>query len=317
MPEINIDQQIPQINIDTATRTYHLPIASSTTLGGIKVGNNLTIETDGTLNAESTEYNLPVATSSTLGGVKLGEGIGITDDAISVIVDQSLSSSSTNPVRNSVITTNINSLSSDISTLDNQYTTLNQNLGTLTTTVTNDHTTLTNLVTTVGNQATAIETNTEDIGNNESAISDLNGAMDLLDGRVSDCESDITDLKNGSIELTSDVTLLKRQEHENITNSYLLPVSTWTDGSLQLEIRGKSGVIYFNIEGSLSLGSTPVEIYTLTDNIPDVDAFGTLYTDAGAIGCKIDTNGSITLINLESASKTITSVIGSISVVYQ
>lgn len=38
-------------NINVGGSSYKLPIASETTLGGIKVGNNLTIEEDGTLNA--------------------------------------------------------------------------------------------------------------------------------------------------------------------------------------------------------------------------------------------------------------------------
>ena len=84
MQEINIEHTTPQINIDTATRTYHLPIASETQLGGIKVGNNLTIEEDGTLNAESTEYNSPLATSRTLGGVKVGSGRTINKGRLSV-----------------------------------------------------------------------------------------------------------------------------------------------------------------------------------------------------------------------------------------
>ena len=44
MADINIQRTTPTINIDTATRNYHLPIASATTLGGSKVGDNLTIE---------------------------------------------------------------------------------------------------------------------------------------------------------------------------------------------------------------------------------------------------------------------------------
>ena len=98
MDEINIEQHLPQVNIDTATRTYHLPIASETTLGGIKVGSNLTIEEDGTLNAEATEYQLPAATSTTLGGIKVGTALSITSGVLSVSVDQALDSSSVNPV---------------------------------------------------------------------------------------------------------------------------------------------------------------------------------------------------------------------------
>lgn len=53
---------------------YSLPTASSSTLGGIKVGSTLTINS-GVLN-----YNLPVATSSALGGVKAGNNVSIASD---------------------------------------------------------------------------------------------------------------------------------------------------------------------------------------------------------------------------------------------
>lgn len=53
---------------------YSLPTASSSTLGGIKIGSTLTISS-GVLN-----YNLPVATSSELGGVKAGNNVTIGSD---------------------------------------------------------------------------------------------------------------------------------------------------------------------------------------------------------------------------------------------
>ena len=47
--------------------------ATSTTLGGIKVGSGLSVTDDGTLSADAQEYTLPAATTTTLGGVKLSE----------------------------------------------------------------------------------------------------------------------------------------------------------------------------------------------------------------------------------------------------
>ena len=55
-------------------------IASSTALGAIKIGDNLSISEDGTLSANVGEYTLPVATADTLGGVKIGDNITVTDD---------------------------------------------------------------------------------------------------------------------------------------------------------------------------------------------------------------------------------------------
>lgn len=96
---------------------YTLPTASGSTLGGVKVGSGLTINTSGVLSADVTAstltayakttdlsvvaksgsyndlsnkptipnaYTLPNATSSTLGGVKVGSNISVSDGTISV-----------------------------------------------------------------------------------------------------------------------------------------------------------------------------------------------------------------------------------------
>lgn len=96
---------------------YTLPTASGSTLGGVKVGSGLTINTSGVLSADVTAstltayakttdlsavaksgsyndlsnkptipsaYTLPNATSSTLGGVKVGSNISVSSGTISV-----------------------------------------------------------------------------------------------------------------------------------------------------------------------------------------------------------------------------------------
>lgn len=96
---------------------YTLPTASNSTLGGVKVGSGLTINTGGELSADVTAstltayakttdlsvvaksgsyndlsnkptipsaYTLPNATSSTLGGVKVGSNISVSNGTISV-----------------------------------------------------------------------------------------------------------------------------------------------------------------------------------------------------------------------------------------
>lgn len=62
---------------------YTLPAASSTQLGGIKVGNNLEISTDGTLSAVAEQYTLPTASSTQLGGVKVGTNLSISNGVLS------------------------------------------------------------------------------------------------------------------------------------------------------------------------------------------------------------------------------------------
>ena len=316
MPEINIEEITPQINIDTATRTYHLPIASSTTLGGIKVGNNLTIEEDGTLNAESTEYDLPVATASTLGGIKVGSNLNISDGVLTAAVDSVLANS-TNPIQNSAVNSAIGTLTTTTQTLTSNLGNLSSSVSLLSGTVTSNSDNITTLQNDVSGLSDDVATNTNNIEDNTNDISDLSGSISLLEGRLDTDEGDITDLQNGATELTSDVNLLKHQASETITNSYLLPVSTWTDGSIQLERRGKMGTFIFDLTCTLNLHNTDVQIYTLTDNIPNVTTFSTLLTDDGVILCKIDDLGVITLMNPEGSSKTITHVYGQVTVVYQ
>ena len=66
------------ITIDTdgtlhGASTYSLPTASATTLGGIKVGDNLSITEDGTLSATGGITELPQANAIALGGIKANE----------------------------------------------------------------------------------------------------------------------------------------------------------------------------------------------------------------------------------------------------
>lgn len=56
---------------------YDLPVASEKTLGGIKVGYNLEVLKDGTLNAIDQKYSLPPATTKDLGGIIVGDNLTI------------------------------------------------------------------------------------------------------------------------------------------------------------------------------------------------------------------------------------------------
>ena len=55
-----------------------IPIATTSTLGGIKVGSNLSITQDGTLSADNQQA--PIATTSTVGVIKVGNNLSITQD---------------------------------------------------------------------------------------------------------------------------------------------------------------------------------------------------------------------------------------------
>ena len=301
MQEINIEHTTPQINIDTATRNYHLPIASETQLGGIKVGNNLTIEEDGTLNAESTEYNLPVATSSTLGGVKIGTGLSMAVDTLNVTVDNSLSSTSSNPVQNSVISSNISTLTSAIQAVGTEVTNLASNYTNLSGTVSNHTTSITALESTVSTQSTAIQTNTSNISNNTAAIANTNSTVSTLSGRMDTAEDNITDISSNVSTLSETIDTLADVDDTEVTYSYLLPVSTWSSGSIMLSRRGVIVNAYFNLEGSLTLASgNSTLLYTLADHLPAVTAYGTLISDDGVLSVSVNTTGEITLSNISS-----------------
>ena len=71
------------LNKPTIPPAYTLPTASSSTLGGIKVGANLSIDAStGTLSANPGGYTLPAASSSTLGGIKIGSGLSIDSNGV-------------------------------------------------------------------------------------------------------------------------------------------------------------------------------------------------------------------------------------------
>ena len=65
--------------VDALVRPYSLPAATSTTLGGIKVGDNLSIDASGRLSGAA-PYALPAATSTTLGGVIAGSNLTVYAD---------------------------------------------------------------------------------------------------------------------------------------------------------------------------------------------------------------------------------------------
>lgn len=320
MPEnINIEREQHNITISEPMRDYHLPIASETVLGGIKVGNNLTIEEDGTLNAEATEYNLPVATASTLGGVKVGNNLAINDGVLTAAVDSVLSGSSTNPVQNSVVTSNLSSINSDLGQLDtrldtaednitgnaNNITTLSGNLGTLSNTVD----TLSGTVTSQGN---TIDGLTSTVGGFTSDISDLQERMTTAEGSIED-------LIQGSNEMGSDISVLKTSTNITVEYNQLLPVATWTDGDITLRRRGNIGFLFINLEGNFLLGAnTSTTIYTFQteSNIPDFKTSASVLTDVGNIVLSVDDQGVVELTNPSASALTISKVYGNVPMVY-
>jgi len=67
--------------VASSANNYALPTATSSVLGGVKVGTNLSIAS-GVLSASDTTYSLPTASSSTLGGVKIGSNLSISGTGV-------------------------------------------------------------------------------------------------------------------------------------------------------------------------------------------------------------------------------------------
>lgn len=62
-------------------KNFALPIASSSTLGGVKIGSGLTVAADGTISAAAA-YTLPTASSSVKGGIKVGTGLTMSSETL-------------------------------------------------------------------------------------------------------------------------------------------------------------------------------------------------------------------------------------------
>lgn len=67
-------------NLNGGGGGYVLPIASNTVLGGVKIGQNLSIDSGGTLSADAQAVS--VATTATTGVVQVGSGLSITSGGV-------------------------------------------------------------------------------------------------------------------------------------------------------------------------------------------------------------------------------------------
>ena len=70
------------LNKPSIPSAYALPTAAAGTLGGIKVGANLSIDGDGILSANAGGYTLPAADATSLGGIKVGSGLSIDGNGV-------------------------------------------------------------------------------------------------------------------------------------------------------------------------------------------------------------------------------------------
>ena len=82
-PELGAGTGLSVTGSNATSLSFSLNIASSSTLGGIIVGDNLSIDANGVLSATDTTYG--IATASTPGLVKIGTNLSIADGVLSAV----------------------------------------------------------------------------------------------------------------------------------------------------------------------------------------------------------------------------------------
>jgi hypothetical protein len=88
---------------------YSLPAATSFALGGVKIGSNIDVESDGTISVTfPAAYSLPIASSSVLGGIKIGANVSVAGDGtISVAIPYVLPPATTSVLGGVIVGSNI------------------------------------------------------------------------------------------------------------------------------------------------------------------------------------------------------------------
>ena len=315
--EIRVDD--PEIEItDEYSVDYDLPIASPTTLGGVKIGANISETSDGTI-------SVPVASASTAGVIKVGTNLSIDENGVlsatggaSITVDSTLSTVSTNPVQNRVITSEINSTNTTVGNIQSSISEINELIGNLTEAL---GTTNTNVATNAGNISdlqTDVQTNTDNISTNTSNISTNTLAISNLTDRVETAEDAITGLGNGLATLQGTVDPLTVTFSETAAGT-TIDNTIWTGGNVSIIRRGKIGFVTLDLEGTYTLaGASSKLIYTMTDadNKPTIVGKGCLYTDGGVVYAEFDTDGKLIIYNYGNQNISINYLMGSIPVIF-
>jgi hypothetical protein len=293
---------------------YILPTATANTLGGVKIGDNINIDSTG-------HISVPTAGSSTAGVIKVGTGLtidanGVLSSDISnlpqatkntlgvVYVDDELNTLSQNPVQNAVVSLEMAEIDGTVSGLS--------------TTVTNLGTTVTNLGTSVTNLNTSLGTLSDTVTNQGNTISTIEGNITTIQDDIDDINDDITGLGNGMAQYQGYVDPLLVSNEEIFEYTDLDTPADFTAGNLTVYRRGRTGIINFYLEANLTLASnTPYNLCQVSvDNTPTYESYGILLTDDGEISVTITSAGYIILQNLSATSKTITKITGNLPVVF-
>ena len=319
MSDIIINVDDPEVVItDEYSTDYDLPVATSSTLGGVKIGDNVNITSDGTI-------SIPTASADTAGAIKVGANLSIDENGVlsgqaggNVTIDSALSTVSTNPVQNRVITNNLNSLYSNIGNVDSSVSSLSDDLSDLTNTVTTLGSTVTSQGNTLNGLVTSVSENTNNISANSNSIATNTSDISDLDTRLDTAEDNITALGNGLGQLQGavDTTTVVFDE---VAEGSTINSTIWTDGNVQIRRRGRMGVVYLTLEGSLTVNSfASALIYTQVDqdNLPAFVSSACLYTDNGVLYGEFDTDGKLYVYNNTNNNISLNYLEGSIPVLY-
>ena len=297
MNNIDIEIDEPSIEIDDTSQQseYVPPTATATRLGGIKVGNNLIVEEDGTLNAVQGSYTLPQATNNVLGGV---------------YVDTTLSSSSENPIQNKVINNSINNLSSSLSTLESSISSISSTVSTLSQSISDLDTSLAATDATVTEVQSNVTTNTNNIATNTSNISSLQSNVSTLNTNVTTLQGDVTAINQGFSQVQSSIASLLVDT--NISYGYGdIDSSVWTGGNITAIAKGLNGYMQVNLTGNLTLaGGSSFTIYNFDDFAIKYDMLNAVFTDAGVAVLAVQTSGNIVITNPLSSAMNIHTITG-------
>lgn len=297
MNNIDIEIDEPAVEIDETSQQseYVLPTATTTRLGGIKVGENLTVEDDGTLNVVQGSYTLPQATNNVLGGV---------------YVDTTLSSSSANPVQNKVINNSINNLSSSLNTLESSISSISSNVSNLSQSVIDLKTSLAATDATLQDVQSDVTSNTNNISTNTSNISSLHSSVSTLNTNVTTLQGDVIAINQGFAQVQSSIGSLLVDT--NISYGYGdIDSTVWTGGSIIAIAKGLNGYMQINLTGNLTLAAgSSFTIYNFDDFAIKYDMLNTVFTDAGAAILAVQANGNIVIMNPSSSEMNIHTIIG-------
>lgn len=314
--EVEITLLQEDVSVDTPlVADYILPTATSSTLGGVKIGDNIDIDSTG-------HISVPVASQSSVGLVKAGTGLAIASDGTlsatgtyelpeatkttlgGVYVDDELSTSSTHPVQNAVV-----SLALD--EIDDAVTELQSTVG--------------DLDDVVDGLSDDVETVTNGLTTLTSTVGTLNTSVGTLGSTVSTQGTLITGLSDAQTATGNALTTLQGTvdplvvSYDETINGTAIDNTIWTNGDVRIYRRGRTGVVYVDLEGSLTIADGTSEIiHTIadSDNFPAIESIGFLSSDAGWLETVVNTDGEIVVYNNSGSSITLTELKGNIPVVW-